>query len=478
MIIFLVVIFIIFWFVNALYSYIFISDSTFAEHLFPQIPDKDGYYRIIFFMVITVLITLTHLFTMQRVEKNSKEKLTLNEKLKQCAGFLEEAQNSVIKYRKLYESVKHPIISLDKSYNCLLANHSFLELFDCDEASSENKNIIQLISNQKLLDSLLKALAKTEDSGEYQFDISIYNKNQLMDFSISLYTSYGLQGNPENYVIILCDTSEQRKMDRLKILEKQQNDESNKMISLGTLSAGMAHEINNPNNAIMMNASLLLRIFSDMKTLLNEAELSEMSFGGFTGNKIDEKIQIMIDGILSGSGRIKNITDELRDFARKDSSKYEKVDVNEIIKSSIKSFETLGEENNVSIKVELNKGRPIYTRGIYTKIEQVFTNLLKNAYDSLSKEEKSIEIIARIDQKIRKIVVLINDSGSGMDDETMKHIRDPFFTTKRSTGGIGLGLSIAGRIIEQHGGTLDFISMRGSGTTAIINLPLWEDLIH
>jgi polar amino acid transport system substrate-binding protein len=99
-------------------------------------------------------------------------------------------------------------------------------------------------------------------------------------------------------------------------------------------------------------------------------------------------------------------------------------------------------------------------------------NLIQNACQALPDNNRGIYISTAYDQNNSNIVVTIRDEGVGMPPETVEHIMDPFFTTKHDAGGIGLGLSISSRIVEEHGGTLRFSSEPGAGTTATITLPI------
>ncbi len=99
-------------------------------------------------------------------------------------------------------------------------------------------------------------------------------------------------------------------------------------------------------------------------------------------------------------------------------------------------------------------------------------NLIQNACQALPDAQKGIFIAVQFDPIESNIVIKVRDEGMGIPPETLMHITDPFFTTKHDSGGVGLGLSISSKIIEEHGGTLHFESEMGAGTTAIISLPV------
>jgi polar amino acid transport system substrate-binding protein len=106
------------------------------------------------------------------------------------------------------------------------------------------------------------------------------------------------------------------------------------------------------------------------------------------------------------------------------------------------------------------------------RLEQVMVNLIQNACQALPDPDRAVRVtLARQDSVV---VVEVADEGGGIPEEALKHITDPFFTTKRAVGGTGLGLSIASSIVREHGGTLEFISEQGKGATVRVSLPLPE----
>ena len=102
-------------------------------------------------------------------------------------------------------------------------------------------------------------------------------------------------------------------------------------------------------------------------------------------------------------------------------------------------------------------------------------NLVQNACQALPDSKKGIFISVRFDEQTSKIVINVRDEGSGIPSDTLHHITDPFFTTKHDSGGVGLGLSISSKIIEEHGGSMHFKSEIGTGTTVEIILPIDQE---
>ncbi len=106
------------------------------------------------------------------------------------------------------------------------------------------------------------------------------------------------------------------------------------------------------------------------------------------------------------------------------------------------------------------------------RIEQVLINLILNACQALTSQDQGIFVSTRFDSVLQRVIVVVRDQGCGIAPEHLSHLTDPFFTTKRETGGTGLGLSVSATIVQQHGGTLDFYSIPGEGTTVTLALPV------
>jgi polar amino acid transport system substrate-binding protein len=121
--------------------------------------------------------------------------------------------------------------------------------------------------------------------------------------------------------------------------------------------------------------------------------------------------------------------------------------------------------------IEYGKNLPLL-KGNFQRLEQVMINLVQNACQALPDAQKGIFITIQFDRKASNIVISVRDEGMGISPEALLNITDPFFTTKHDSGGVGLGLSISSKIVEEHGGTLNFKSEIGAGTTAEITLPV------
>ncbi len=264
--------------------------------------------------------------------------------------------------------------------------------------------------------------------------------------------------------------------------------EAEKMASLGQLTAGIAHEINNPINFVTSNIKPLKLDFADIKMLLRKYEEIETISPDKFPQQLQEiqrfkqeidieyvhnEIESLITGIEDGASRTAEIVRGLRTFSRLDESDLKSVDLHEGLNSTLVLLRnTIPQHINIIRdygelpKVECYAG----------KLNQVFLNIINNALNAIKMKpeqgDESLTISTRLHKDANQVSVSIKDSGIGMTDKVKEKIFDPFFTTKDVGEGTGLGLSIVFSIIEKHHGKILVESAPGKGAEFIIYLPL------
>lgn len=246
-----------------------------------------------------------------------------------------------------------------------------------------------------------------------------------------------------------------------------------RLSALGTLVSGVAHEINNPNNFIMLNTPLLRDIFEEAIPILDEYhdENGDFSLGGLYYSEVRESIYSLFDGIVEGATRIRNIVKNLKNSGRDDSADMcQLVDVNKVICSAHTLINSQISKSTNHFNLKLGKIRNV--TGNFHRLEQVVVNLLQNACESLATRENAIFVSTYENRRKGMIVIEIRDQGTGIAADLISKVINPFFTTKRELGGTGLGLSVSHRIIEDHKGKLQLESAAGKGTTATVLLPI------
>lgn len=245
--------------------------------------------------------------------------------------------------------------------------------------------------------------------------------------------------------------------------------ESEKMASLGQLTAGIAHEINNPINFVTSTISPLKRDIEELRKFFendNGMQGKPVKNNSSESKFLFKEIAQLLEGIEEGAKRTKNIVLGLRNFSRLDEESFKKTDLHDGLDNTLMLL-----NSKLKGKIDINKkyGKIPLVECLPGKINQVFMNILSNAIQAIENKGK-ISIITRLENKMVK--VKITDTGHGMTKEVQKRIFEPFFTTKDVGIGTGLGLSISYGIIEKHGGTIEVESEHEKGTTFVISLPV------
>lgn len=257
--------------------------------------------------------------------------------------------------------------------------------------------------------------------------------------------------------------------------------ESEKLRTMGTLLAGVAHEINNPTGSIMLNATFFAKAWKDISAILDRVDQDQkVIIANLVYRESKEDIEKSIAGLLESSRRIKLLIEELKSLSRKDIP-CEIIHINEVIKSAIHLTQNQIKKSTQELSIQYGEHIPEIL-GNSQRLVQVFINLIQNACEALSERTRRIIIMTRNNQSSNEIMVQVKDEGVGIQPQDMNHITDPFFTTKRGMGGTGLGLSISEKIIrDEHQGRIVFESIPGKGTTVTVYLPLKpfiDDKIH
>ncbi len=229
--------------------------------------------------------------------------------------------------------------------------------------------------------------------------------------------------------------------------KKEQLVQSEKLAAIGKVTAGIAHEINNPLNNINLTAEVLLE------------DMNEMSQ--------EEKEELLRD-ILVQVERARDIVHHLLSFSRKKTTLKEVVDLAEIVETTLNFLRNELKISNTKLKTWIERGGAIVL-GNRNQLQQVLVNIILNAVQAMGRGGE-LEIKLDTDPKNKQAVLTIRDNGPGMPKEVLQHVLEPFYTTKKD--GTGLGLSVSYGIIKDHDGDIDIETQRGKGTTMRIVLPL------
>lgn len=245
--------------------------------------------------------------------------------------------------------------------------------------------------------------------------------------------------------------------DQKRLASLHQAEYADKMASIGRLSAGVAHEINNPLAIINEKAGLIKDLFT-----------FRQEYAG------DSRLLGLVDSIGASVDRCATITRQLLNFARNIQVTVQQVNLKDVV-SDVLAFQMKdAAAQNISVSVDIPDSLPDFysDRG---KLQQVFINLVNNAFAAM-KGGGRLEIKSRLSSDGLQIVTSISDTGCGIPPEDIEKIFEPFFTTKGGDGGTGLGLSITYGLVTELGGTISIESAVGKGTTFSVALPFQQHM--
>ncbi len=232
-------------------------------------------------------------------------------------------------------------------------------------------------------------------------------------------------------------------------LEANQEDliQARKMAALGTFTAGVAHELNNPVNNISLTAEALLEDYAEL---------------------LDEEGRELLDDVASQAERAADIVRNLLDFSRTENANFIRLSVEEAVRGVATLLRNQLQASGVGLEVSVESGLPL-VRGNLRNLQQVFLNILLNAVQASPKNGHIS--IAAIDDGEGGVRVDIADSGPGIPDEVREHIFEPFYTTKDVGKGTGLGLAVAYSLVKTHGGRIEAKNGPEGGAVFSVTLP-------
>jgi two-component system, NtrC family, sensor kinase len=267
------------------------------------------------------------------------------------------------------------------------------------------------------------------------------------EFPVEISLSHVVSAEGGVAIAFITDISERKRVEGQLERQREVLYQNEKLAALGTMAAGIAHEMNNPLGIITTR----------IEVMLLDAEQQALPA------QVLDDLQVL----HRASQRVARIAAGLRSFARHSPGDRVSLDLNAVVEESIQLVQKPLAADNVYIVVSLDHMLPPIF-GDATTLHQVLMNLLTNAREAMP-EGGQIRVETGPAERPGWIRLLVADTGAGIPAEEISKIFDPFFTTKRT--GTGLGLSVAYEIIQQHGGTVDVQSRPGAGTSFVISFP-------
>ena len=265
----------------------------------------------------------------------------------------------------------------------------------------------------------------------------------------------------------------QRQYEKALHDSQQQLQQSQKMETLGTLVAGVAHEINNPINLIMYNIPLLQKIWADFMPVLKERQpiAPDQKFGGFDYDFLADNLIQLIADMEMAAHRVAKTVSDLKNFSRQ-SNVAEKtpMQVNRAVRNAMRLAQTTLRTSAVKIDLQLGGDLPDID-GNLQSIEQIVLNIIINAVQAIDHDQGKIDVTTGFRNQDGRVYIRITDNGRGISTAISDNIFLPFITDKQSEGGTGLGLSVSYSLVKAHEGEIIFETTPGAGTSFTVYLP-------
>lgn len=402
---------------------------------------------------------------------------------------------------------------VDREYRIVFLNNFFADRMDCDEKDVLGKSLLELFPEQarflkKKINSVF--ILKNESFSYWEQRPHIFNflssrpvtgEESLMfqnmevlplmdDTNEVLYACITIQDvtAQASYYNDLSKVAEELELEhkaQASLISKLKDTQSQlvhseKMASIGQLSAGVAHEINTPIGFVYANIEILqdyigklVKITQFSDKLIDKIgqelhlKLKKDFFERHEFDYIKEDVVDLVEESLDGAKRVKAIVESLKEFSHADAKHWTEISLVEGIESTLKIVSSQFDAN-VTLHKDYEEGlAPLFCMGM--QLNQVFMNLLVNAAHAVG-ENGSIFIKVFSEGEFQKVSV--RDTGIGIDSKNLSKIFDPFFTTKPVGRGTGLGLSLSYNIIKNHNGNIDVKSSVGEGTEFIVSIPI------
>lgn len=378
-------------------------------------------------------------------------------------------------YRLLAETARDIIVTVDLEGHITYFNTAWLDIsgFKPEEMAGRDLERILPAAGEAIFFERL--IGRSEEQTEFSLHACELVKKDGSRIPVEITSALMLEGGEPTQVLITArDVTGKRKAERQARLQREQLFQASKMASLGTLVSGVAHEINNPVMAVMLNAPILQKVWAASTPILDGHchDNGDFRVGGMGYGQLRDRVPLLLASIEDSARRIKAIVGDLKDFARQEPSVMkDDVDLNTCAEKAVGLVNNLIKKTTSRFSTDYAADLPRF-QGNAQRIEQVVINLLVNACQAIGDTRKPLELTSGFRPQANAVYLTVKDRGPGMDSQVIKRIKDPFFTTKREVGGTGLGLAISDRIIRDHDGSLTFDSREGEGTTASISIPV------
>ena len=374
-------------------------------------------------------------------------------------------------YHSILNSLPSMIIGLNSKGKVSLWNTAASTITGVDTDAAVNRDVYDLVPGLKVYKTEIKhALAEEMPTLAEEIEFFLGTNKRFVDLSI-----YPLPKPQAGAVILIDDVTQRIDVENLMV-------QNEKLLSLGEMAAGLAHEINNPLSAVLSNLQNLQRRTSvGLAQNQTAASITGIDLQNLQDYFKERGIDHFIVSAKEAAERAVSIVNNILNFAHSGQSAQGPERINDLItdvvelekkaRSSSKSHFNFQHKISTSLQAQ-----PDICECSPPEIQQVMLNLIRNAIQACESQQRAADI--QISTSVHKsfLVIEVKDNGPGISKQNLPHIFDPFFTTKGVGEGTGLGLSVSYLIVtEHHNGTIEVESNTGGGTRFVIKLPL---LVH
>ncbi|MGB3213031.1 MAG: cache domain-containing protein [Desulforhopalus sp.] len=443
-----------------------IGTGVYVEDVRAQIATITERMTFIFLGILAVIALLSVYIVWQGASGEAR-RLDMEESLRKSEN----------KYRLLAETAREIILLFDSNFNISYANTAWKKTSGYLLSEMTDMSITDMIPPEQQKPFRTKILQIWNDQPvDYLLETTFVLKDGHTITVEATFAKLETGDQLSTFLMAARDITEKKKIEAQTKMQQEQLMQTDKMISLGTLVSGVAHEINNPISSVMLNIQVFDKLWRAIQPILdNHYELNgDMEVGTMAYPQLRERMPRLLLYSQEGVERVKRIVGDLKDFSgQKPSDHRETVNLNQVVEKAVGLISSLIKKATNNFQVVYSENLPTI-QGNSQRLGQVVINLVVNGCQALTDPSQILRLTTGYIEESEEIFLEVHDSGAGMTAEVLARIKDPFFTTKRDSSGTGLGLSISDTIIRNHGGWLEFSSEPQKGTTATILLPRYS----
>jgi PAS domain S-box-containing protein len=447
-------------------------------HQANRVEERAQFFRYFLFFVALLLLAYV-IYQFVRLRSSAQHLRTSNTSLRHEMEEHARAATALLaseeRFRAMSESAKEAIVSVDVGGKISSWNSGAVAMFGylAEEILGRQFALLWPTSDPYSKESVFAQLSKTYDVNldSPNLELSGIRKDGLR---IPLEVSLSSWETQEGRFIttVMRDVSERKRLEETTRQQELQLIQTNRMSVLGLLISGVAHEINNPNQLILMNSELVASTCNELIEILDaiDGQTHHKTLGGIPFQEMRTQLPILARDIHEAAIQIRNIVDELRYFFRPHTRGVtEAFDITDAAQRAVRLLTHLIYARTRDFRSNFSLDLPS-AQGYAQHFEQVVVNLLVNALESLPDPSRRVTLSTSFDASLQHLVLVVEDQGVGIPKENIDRLCDPFFTTKQAMGGTGLGLAITSTLIKNLGGHLRFESEVGKGTRAIVEM--------